>query len=62
MEKDISNQLLEENKMKALTEATYTLSQIVSQPSEKQLFFSDMIDESLFDIDQDLIIRFPLSR
>ncbi|MFC3611968.1 sensor histidine kinase [Staphylococcus piscifermentans] len=58
MEKDISNQLLEENKMKALTEATYTLSQIVSHPSEKQLFFSDMIDESLFDIDQDLIIRY----
>ncbi|MBU0438672.1 hypothetical protein BU065_03330 [Staphylococcus succinus] len=58
MEKDVSNKVLEEDKMKALTHATDTLSRIVSQSNESQIFFPDMIEESLFNIDRDLNIRY----
>lgn len=58
MEKDVSNKVLEEDKLKALTEATDTLSKIVSQSSESRIGFPDMIEESIFNIDQDLYIRY----
>ena len=58
MEKDVSNKVLEEDKLKALTEAADTLSKIVSQSSESRIGFPDMIEESIFNIDQDLYIRY----
>lgn len=58
MEKDVSDTVLEEDKLKALTEATDTLSRIVSQSNESRIGFPDMIEESIFNIDYDLNIRY----
>ncbi|MEP9852920.1 sensor histidine kinase [Staphylococcus aureus] len=58
MEIDVSNKVMEEKRLKALTQATTTLSDIVSQKSDKQVFVPDMIEESLFDLDNALDIRY----
>lgn len=53
MEKDISEQLLHQRKMEALSEATETLSEILIGMTENQPIIPEMIEESLFFIDQD---------
>lgn len=58
MEKDISSKVMKENRLKALTQATSTLSNIVSRSKNNEVFFPDMIEESFFELDNDLNIRY----
>lgn len=58
MEKDISSKVMKEKRLKALTQATNTLSNIVSHSKDNGIFVPDMIEESLFDLDNDLNIRY----
>lgn len=58
MEMDISNKVMEEKRLKVLTQATSALSDIVSKPNDNQVFVPDMIEEGLFDLDNDLNIRY----
>lgn len=58
MEIDVSNKVMEEKRLRALTQATTTLSDIVSQNSDNPIFVPDMIEESLFDLDNALDIRY----
>lgn len=53
MEKDISEQLQHQQKMEALSEATETLSEILIGMTENRPIIPEMIEESLFFIDQD---------
>ncbi|MDT3993873.1 sensor histidine kinase [Mammaliicoccus fleurettii] len=58
MEVDVSNKVMEEKRLKSLTQATTTLSNIVSHNNDNQIFVPDMIEESLFDLNIDLDIRY----
>ncbi|WP_259338042.1 sensor histidine kinase [Staphylococcus xylosus] len=58
MEIDVSNKIMEEKRLKALTQATSTLSDLVSNSESNPIFVPDMIEESLFDLDNDLNIRY----
>ncbi len=53
MEKDISKQLQHQRKMEALSEATETLSEILIGMTKNQPIIPEMIEESLFFIDQE---------
>ncbi|MEC1525196.1 histidine kinase N-terminal domain-containing protein [Neobacillus niacini] len=53
MEKDISEQIQHQRKMEALSEATETLSEILIGMTENRPIIPEMIEESLFFIDQD---------
>lgn len=58
MEVDVSDKVMEEKRLKSLTQATTTLSNIVSQNNDNQIFVPDMIEESLFDLNNALDIRY----
>jgi two-component system, sensor histidine kinase PdtaS len=51
MEKDISELLISQNKLKALSEATETLSEILIGMTENKSIISEVIEEALFFID-----------
>ncbi|MDQ1002732.1 two-component sensor histidine kinase [Neobacillus niacini] len=53
MEKDVSEQLQNQQKMEALSEATETLSEILIGLTENRPIIPEMIEESLFFIDQE---------
>ncbi|MHC0036394.1 sensor histidine kinase [Pseudoneobacillus sp. C159] len=53
MEKDVSDQLLRQKKMEALSEATETLSEILIGITENRPIISEVIEDSLFLIDHD---------
>lgn len=53
MEKDISDQLQHQQKMEALSEATETLSEILIGMTENRPFIPEVIEDSLFFLDQD---------
>jgi two-component system, sensor histidine kinase PdtaS len=52
MEKDVSDQLQSQQKMEALSEATETLSEILIGMTESSTIIPEVIEESLFFIDQ----------
>ncbi|MFD0826063.1 histidine kinase N-terminal domain-containing protein [Neobacillus sp. M.A.Huq-85] len=58
MEKDNSDKLQNQNKLKALTEANETLSELLLGMAENRPFIPEVIEESLFIIDQDLRIQY----
>ncbi|WP_251033578.1 sensor histidine kinase [Bacillus sp. ISL-75] len=58
MEKDNSVKLQNQNKLKALTEANETLSELLLGMAENRPFIPDVIEESLFIIDEDLQIQY----
>ncbi|WP_083402496.1 sensor histidine kinase [Bacillus sp. MUM 116] len=58
MEKDISEKLQNQSKLKALTEANETLSELLLGMAENQPFIPEVIEESLFIIDKDLRIQY----
>lgn len=58
MEKDISSKVMKEKQLKSLTQAASTLSNVVSSSKDNEIFVPDMIEESLFDLDKDLNIRY----
>jgi len=53
MEKDISEELQNQQKMEALSEATETLGEILIEMTIKKPILPDLIEESLFFIDQE---------
>lgn len=58
MEKDISDKLQNQHKMKALTEANETLSELLLGMAENSPFIPDVIEEALFIIDPGLHIQY----
>ncbi|MBV7504957.1 sensor histidine kinase [Bacillus sp. sid0103] len=58
MEKDNSDKLQNQNKLKALTEANETLSELLLGMAENRPFIPEVIEEALFIIDEDLRIQY----
>jgi two-component sensor histidine kinase len=58
MEKDISDLLQNQNKLKTLTEANETLSELLLGIAENSPFIPEVIEESLFIIDSELHIQY----
>jgi two-component system, sensor histidine kinase PdtaS len=58
MEKDISDKLQNQNKLKTLTEANETLSELLLGMAENSPFIPEVIEESLFIIGPDLLIQY----
>jgi two-component system, sensor histidine kinase PdtaS len=58
MEKDISDKLQSQDKLKALTEANETLSELLLGMAENSPFIPEVIEESLFIIDSELQIQY----
>jgi two-component system, sensor histidine kinase PdtaS len=58
MEKDISDKLKNQNKLKALTEANETLSELLLSIVENSPFIPEIIEESFFIIDSNLNVLY----
>ncbi|MBF0814780.1 hypothetical protein IR133_13985, partial [Staphylococcus saprophyticus] len=58
MEKDITQQIANEQKLTALSKATETISELFKQPKHESIFVPDMIEESLFYLDKSYLIRY----
>lgn len=58
MEKDISDKLQNQDKLKTLTEANETLSELLLGIAENSPFIHEVIEESLFIIDSELRIQY----
>lgn len=58
MEKDITRQIENEEKLYVLSRATETISELFKYPSSEQIFVPDMIEEALFYLDTSFIVQY----
>lgn len=58
MEKDITRQIKNEEKLYVLSRATETISELFKYPSSEQIFVPDMIEEALFYLDTSFVVQY----
>lgn len=58
MEKDITRQIENEEKLHVFSRATETISELFKYPSSEQIFVPDMIEEALFYLDTSFIVQY----
>lgn len=58
MERDITRQIKNEEKLYVLSRATETISELFKYPSSEQIFVPDMIEEALFYLDTSFVVQY----